>query len=502
MSLLEEELQPQAHYKEPTAEDRTAEALRGNKVVEIGYVARAWAKEFHARKSRFSVLVLHRGAGKTMAAINELVSRALYVDRKRTPLARFAYIAPQRNQAKSLAWDYLKMAVADIPGVKVFESELKVVFTNNAVVRLFGADDPDSLRGIHYKGVILDEFGDMKNEVWTTIILPALQQQRGWCVFMGTPKGRNQFHRIWEKASSDKSWFTLMLKASVSKLISPEALAEAKTLTEPEVYEQEYECSFTAALAQSFFGKQIAALIEKGAIKHGKATSGFYDAREKVHVFHDPGHDDQWAMWFLQFVAGEVRVIDYWEQSGFDADEICEVLANLPYAYDTWWVPHDALHKTAQSKKSILNRFQEAVQGSQVKVRKVINPDQGNSVLNGISAVRQVLRTWNIVFDGDKCFRGLEALKNYSRKWDKEEKIFSNTPSHDRWSHGADAFRYLCTSIQEAEVHRSIQRAADRRLKEVTGINTHEKPQLGSNPITWNDYMEHVDRISARQAKS
>ncbi len=409
---------------------------------------------FHSRSQRWSVLVCHRRAGKTVCAINDLVIRAL---RTQKPDAFYAYIAPYYGQAKQASWTYLKNAVGNIPGIKISESELTVTLPNKARVRVFGADNPDALRGLYFDGLILDEFGDMAGRVWTEVIRPALADRRGWAVFLGTPRGKNKFYDMAQKARSDPEWFFLELKASQSGIIPRSELDALTADMEPEEIMQEFECSFEASVKGSFFGKHISRLQELGALKTGPKSS-LYDSKYPVSCSHDPGRDDAWAIWFWQVIDGEVRFIDYWCETGYDAEEVAEVLALKPYTYETWWLPHDAVHRTAQSKKSILDIFRE--QGA--PARRVPNPDAGNGILHGINAVRKVLRTYRVVFDAERCKDGLEALRNYSRKWNADSKVFSETPKHDEWSHGADSFRYACLSISPESIAKSSEQSKKR----------------------------------------
>jgi phage terminase large subunit len=150
---------------------------------------------FHTRTKRWGCLVCHRRAGKTVAAINDLVIGALECQK---PRPQFAYIAPFRNQAKLVAWEYLKHYAEPFLSDKPNESELSVRLLGDRKVMLFGADNADALRGIYLDGVVPDEFGDFKPSVWGNVIRPALSDRKGWAVFMGTPKGRNEFWEIRE----------------------------------------------------------------------------------------------------------------------------------------------------------------------------------------------------------------------------------------------------------------------------------------------------------------
>ena len=127
----------------------------------------------------------HRRAGKTVAAVQRSLLKALSCP---LPNARTAYVAPTYGQAKRAAWDYLKLISRPI-AVEQHETELRVTLLNNARVQLFGADNADSLRGMYFDDVVLDEYADMHPGVWPLVIRPALADRKGSALFIGTPKG-------------------------------------------------------------------------------------------------------------------------------------------------------------------------------------------------------------------------------------------------------------------------------------------------------------------------
>jgi len=180
-------------------------------------------------------MVCHRRAGKTVGCVADLVLDAKHTQKQE---ARFAYIAPQYNQAKDVAWMYVKRLTADIPGVQLNESELRADFQNGARIRLYGADNADRLRGIYLDGCILDEFADMRPSVWGEVIRPMLMDRQGWAAFIGTPKGRNEFFRVYDRAVSDPEWFALLLRASDSGLITVNEIESARKELTPEQFEQ------------------------------------------------------------------------------------------------------------------------------------------------------------------------------------------------------------------------------------------------------------------------
>ena len=184
------------------------------------YEMRAQFRPLHRRRSRWAICVSHRRAGKTVACINELIIGATMC-RRHEP--QFAYIAPKRNQAKRIAWKYLKSFKRFMPGRRVSETELWVELPGGARIEILGADKPDRLRGMYWDGVVLDEYGDMDPETWTKVIRPALSDRKGWACFIGTPKGKNHFHRLWAASDGDPDWYRLELKASGTGLLKAEA---------------------------------------------------------------------------------------------------------------------------------------------------------------------------------------------------------------------------------------------------------------------------------------
>jgi phage terminase large subunit len=126
----------------------------------------------------------YRRAGKTVATLNDLIRGAV---NECKPEGRYAFIFPQRNQAKDTAWRYLRRYAEPLLAKPPNESELRVDLVNGSMIRLYGADNPDALRGPYLDGVVLDEFADMKPEVWHEVVPPMLADRRGWATFIGSP---------------------------------------------------------------------------------------------------------------------------------------------------------------------------------------------------------------------------------------------------------------------------------------------------------------------------
>ena len=198
---------------------------------------------------RFCVLVTHRQLGKTVCAVNHLLKKALQNTRAH---ARYFYIAPFLNQAKRIAWDYLKRYAAPIPGIVINETELCIKLPGGARVWVSGADNPDALRGTYADGVVLDEYAQIKPDVFSEIIRPMLLSREGWVVFIGTPKGQNAFYELFNHAqraaqADPHLWWAGLFRADESGVISAEELEEIRRETPDNIFRQEYLCDFTAS---------------------------------------------------------------------------------------------------------------------------------------------------------------------------------------------------------------------------------------------------------------
>lgn len=401
--------------------------------LKIAYKPREAFKPLHNTKERYGCIVAHRRAGKTVACINHLLRAALQCKLNKP---RFAYVAPHYNQAKDIAWEYLKEYAAPVieHGGQVNESELRVDLPNGGRVRLYGADNYNRLRGLYFDGIVLDEYADMDPRIWE-VVRPALSDREGWCIWIGTPKGHNAFYEVWKQAQAD-SWFAQMLKASETGLLPEKELLQARKDLSDDQYAQEYECSFEAAIQGAYYGPDM-----REAEDGKRITTVPWEKGLEVTTAWDLGIGDSTAIWFCQQVGKEIRLIDYYEASGVGLDHYAKVIKDKPYAYAQHLLPHDVAVKELGTGKS----RQEVLESLGIRVEIVAKL----SVDDGINAARQILnRCW---FDAEKCERGIEALKQYRRDYDEKNKAFKLRPLHDWTSHGADAFRYLAVGLKKVE---------------------------------------------------
>jgi len=418
--------------------------------IRLPYRPREQFKALHRRKSRWAICVTHRRAGKTVACINELV---LATGKCRRLFPRFAYIAPHLNQAKDVAWSYLKEYTATIPGRRVNESELWVELPGGARIRLYGADNPERLRGLYLDGVILDEFGDMDPAVWTQVVRPMLSDRNGWACFIGTPRGRNAFHALWTRAGEDRDWYRLELKASKTRLLDAKELADARRMLSDDEYAQEYECSFDAAVRGAYWAKELKAIEEAGQI-----TKVPHDPALPVHTGWDLGYRDSTVIWFFQVLGKETRVIDVVKGEGENLGWYVQRLQERPelhghkgnWVWGRHYLPHDVKAPELGTGKTRLEKLETL--GIRTTVVENI------PVADGIQAVRDLLPTcW---FDAERCKDGLEALRMYRRDFDPRREEYFTSPRHDWTSHYADAFRYFAVGHREmpAGHHAPIKR--------------------------------------------
>jgi len=404
------------------------------KEVDLPYNPRHAFLPFHDRTQRWGCLVAHRRAGKTVAAVNDIIRAAIMYQ---GPNGLFGYVAPYMNQARRIAWDYFKYYAQPLTQ-DANESQMTLTLVNGVKVSLFGADNADAMRGLGFSGIYLDEYGDFKPSVFGNVIRPALSDKQGWAVFAGTPKGKNQFWEIYETAQrSPDDWFLLRLPASQSGLLPPNELATAKAQLTEDQYLQEYECSFEAAILGAFYGTEMRVADNEGRI----TDTVEYDPEFPVHTAWDLGYRDDTAIWWYQVIGREIRVIDFYAVSGADIHAIAEVVAGKRYRYGKHHLPHDARAKSLQTGKSIVEQLADTLGFAKLS----IVPDIG--VQDGIQAVRQMLpRVW---FNSVKCAEGLEALRQYQREYDEDRKAFRASPRHDWTSHPSDAFRMMAVAWRQ-----------------------------------------------------
>jgi phage terminase large subunit len=351
--------------------------------IEIPYEPRPLQEKIHNELKRFNVLVCHRRFGKTVLAVNHLIMTCC-----EKPNSRLAYIAPTYRQGKAVAYDYLKEYTEPLMklGGKRHETELKVDLWNGSRIQIFGADNPDSLRGLGFDGVVLDEFALMSPRTWSEIVRPAIADKLGYVIFIGTPMGHNHFWEVYDLAKRrGGDWYAELYRASESDVIAEDELEEARLTMPEDQYEQEFEVSFQAAVSGAYYGKQI------------------------------------------QKAEREERITD--------VDYYVNEIEAKGYNYGRHIAPHDITTRELGTGKSRLEVARDL--GIDFEVCPKLEID------HGIEAVRNNLD--NCWFDKNRCKYGIDCLRQYRKQFDDRMQTFKNKPLHDWASHGADAFRYGCS---------------------------------------------------------
>ena len=404
------------------------------RLITIPYKPRGAFMALHNRTQRWACVVAHRRAGKTVSCVNDLIRSALITQRKDF---RGAYVAPFYTQAKSVAWDYFKRYTSVIPGIQVNESELRIDFPNGARIQLYGADNPDRLRGLYFDDLIADEYGDWKPSVWPYVIRPALADRQGRAIVIGTPKGRNAFFDTWQRAGDDPNWLQLTLRASETGLLPPDEMESLKAELDDNAWRQEMECDFEAALPGAYYGREI-----NQARLDGRITDVKYDPEALVHTAWDLGYSDDTAIWWYQVIGGEIHILECHSSNGQNIDFYADLVMSKPYRYGLHYLPHDARAKTlASGGKSIQEQLAKHFEWSHIR----ITPDL--SIQDGIQAARKMFEhCW---FDQMACDEGINALAQYQREYDEDKKVFREKPRHDWTSHLSDGFRYLAVAWKE-----------------------------------------------------
>ena len=336
---------------------------------------------------------------------------------------------------------------------KTNDHEMYIEFKSGSTWQVVGSDSYNSVVGSTPIGVVFSEWPLSDPQAWA-YIEPILLENGGWAIFSYTPRGRNHGLKFYETAKADSTWFGEKLTVEHTKLFNEEQLAQVlrsriDLFGEDDghaVFQQEYYCSFDAAIAGAYYGKEIAA-----AEKDGRVCRVPYNPSMPVLTAWDLGVGDPTAIWFAQLVGPNVHVIDYYETPGASFDHFAkQLLQERKYLYarvDVHGVeghiyPHDAGHEAQGDKEFVETKaYQLAQLGLPGRVLPISRVD------TGIQKVRPLLA--RCYFDEVKCAKGLDALRNYSKEWDEDNKVFKPRPKHDWASHGADAFRYLAMGLPD-----------------------------------------------------
>jgi phage terminase large subunit len=316
---------------------------------------------------------------------------------------------------------------------------MSIKFKNGSTWNVVGSDNYDSLVGSPPIGVVFSEWALAKPEAWA-YLRPILAENDGWAIFIYTPRGPNHGLDIYNLAKTSPSWFGELLTVEdtgaipMDRLLNErkELLAEWGPEMGEAIYQQEYYCSFEAAVVGAFYGDCLAT-----ARREGRITTVNVDPYTDVGTMWDLGYTDSTAIWFFQLVGHQVRFIDYYEAHNVGLEHYQTVLRNkaeqrgYKYSPIMQYFPHDVeVHEltTGMSRRHML---------WQLGIPVTTVPK--HNIMDGISLVRRNFhRYW---FDVERCEKGLKAMAMYRREWDESKRTLDPVPVHDWTSHAADAIR-------------------------------------------------------------
>jgi hypothetical protein len=359
---------------------------------------------------------------------------------------------PQANQARKAIWTqrdvhsgFNRIDWAFPPEIResTNDQEMFIRFKNGSTFQVVGSDSYQGVIGAGPFGIVYSEYMLSDPNAWL-FLDPILEENGGFAIFNGTPRGRNHLHSMYELGQTEPGWFSQLLTVKDTGVFDAEQLEGirrriAKERGDDEAQNhinQEYYCSWDAAIPGSYYGKLIGELESAQCI--GNVA---YDPRYPVITGWDIGVGDSTAIWFCQQTRTELKIIDYYEASGVGADHYARVIREKPYFYDYHILPHDANDREWGNNAS--SRL-DVLKGLGLRPIRVL---PRASVEDGINAVRIILH--GARFDRVRCERGISALRQYQKTWDDKLKIFSQKPLHDWTSHAADAFRYLAQGLKD-----------------------------------------------------
>lgn len=447
------------------------------------YQLPAWNAWENGKKR--SLLIWHRRAGKDDVSLHKAAVAA------HERVANYWHCLPMYEQARKAIWEAINPHTGRRRIDEAFPLELRkrtdnssmtIEFEVGSIWKVVGSDNPDSLVGAPPAGIVFSEWALANPSAWG-YLAPILAENGGWADFITTPRGRNHVKTMYDMAKDNPQWFAQIL--TVEDTGFPLERVEEQRLEYHSIFgqdagdaliEQEYWCSFEAAILGAYYGKPM--LL---AEREGRIGDVPYEPELPVHTAWDLGKGVNMAVWCFQVLGREVRCIDYIEGAHDQTiPDIVETLNGKPYSYSDDFVPHDAKVKELGTRRTRIETFQL------LKRKPKLVPL--HKIEDGISAARLMLsRCW---FDEKKCERGIEALRQYRAEWDDDNKMFKDTPLHDWSSHGADAFRYL------AMAHKEIKpEAPPKPAGRILQIGT-EPP---ANQVTLEDLWDQHERKLRRR---
>ncbi len=357
------------------------------------------------------------------------------------------------------------------------ENEMFIKFKNGSTWQVVGSDNYKDLVGTPPVGLVLSEWAKAHPAAWA-YLAPVLVENKGWALAITTPEGRNHAHSMFHTARHNPAWYAELQTIDDSVRMSLEAGIEPSvTLAEVEeqrkeyrdlfgpdagdaLIQQEWWCSFEAAILGAYFGKELETAENQGRLCSLEPIPGY-----PIDTAWDIGVDDPMAIWVFQAGPGWLHILDYIEGSNNGFDYYVNWLNERGYRGGNDYVPHDARQREPGAPGA-RTRIQSLIALGR---NPILVPD--HKPMDRINAGRKVIGIAH--FDADKCEKGLNALRAYKQDWDQKNRVFMKTPKHDWASHGADAWGHLSMIVE---------------LPKPKAEKT--QPERGPNDITVNELLK------------
>lgn len=383
------------------------------------------------------VLVWHRRAGKEKTCWNYLIMKAVQ------KIGIYYYFFPHFSQGRKILWDgidkagfrFLDHIPKDLIQGNPNSTEMKIRLKNGSIIQIIGTNNIDSIVGTNPIGCVFTEYSLQDPRAWS-LIRPILVENGGWAVFNFTPRGANHGKEIFDMAQGNPEWFSQLLTVKDTGIISEADLqAERDAGMSEDFIQQEFYCSFTLGVEGSYYAKYMEEARDENRI--GNVP---WDKQQRVSTAWDIGYGDSTAIIFYQIVGQEVHIIDYYEAHGQGLPHYAGVLKDKPYIYANHFAPHDIDSHAFSSGLSAREV------GSSLGISFITLPTLKLRLEDGIEAVRGIFpRLW---IDETKCKGLIKCLENYRKEFDTKLETYKERPLHDKYSHGADAARYLALAVR------------------------------------------------------
>lgn len=398
-------------------------------------------------------VVWHRRSGKEKTCVNIMAAKMM-----QRP-GNYFYCFPELKQGRKILWDgkdkdglsFLEHFPYELRDGEPNNSDMKLKLKKGSMLQVIGSDRIDSNMGTNPIGLVFSEYSLTNPAAWG-FFRPILAENGGWAIFNYTPRGENHAYDLHCLAQDDPSWFSQVLTVDDTHAIPQDVLDnERREIVRlhgnDALFQQEYYCSFSVPIAGAYYAHQI-----MQAYKDGRVTHVPHEPMARVHTVWDLGVNDRNSIWFFQHVGGQLRLIDFYENSGVGLPHYAEILQektkDLGYVYERHIGPHDTQVKEWSSGKT---RIQSA---RDIGISFQIAPKL--PLLDGITAVRNMFsKLW---IDQKRCQQGINALKNYHHEYDDERKTYLPTPKHDWSSNAADSLRYMAVTY---DFRTNVQKSPD-----------------------------------------